>query len=95
VLPAQSEGLANAWVEALACGTPIVIHDIGGASELLTTPAAGRLVDREASAIAGAVRELLAAPPSQNRVAETVSQFSWEQNGARIAEFWRGIVASR
>ena len=95
VLPSQSEGLANAWVEALACGTPIVIPDIGGARELLTTPAAGRLVDREASAIAGAVRELLAAPPSQNRVAETVSQFSWEQNGARIAEFWRGIVASR
>ena len=25
VMPSASEGLANAWVEALACGTPIVI----------------------------------------------------------------------
>ncbi len=95
VLPSQSEGLANAWVEALACGTPIVIPNIGGARELLKDPAAGRLVARDSSAIAGAVKELLAAPPSQEQVAETVSHFSWEQNGARIAEFWRRIVAAR
>jgi teichuronic acid biosynthesis glycosyltransferase TuaC len=30
-LPSASEGLANAWVEALACGTPIAISDVGGA----------------------------------------------------------------
>lgn len=27
VLPSSSEGLANAWIEALACGTPLVITD--------------------------------------------------------------------
>ncbi len=31
VMPSASEGLANAWVEALACGTPIVISNAGGA----------------------------------------------------------------
>lgn len=92
VLPSQSEGLANAWVEALACGTPIVIPDIGGARELLTSPIAGRIVNRDGSAIAQAVSDILAAPPQQEQVAETVSHFSWERNGARIAEFWRGIV---
>ena len=29
VLPSASEGIANAWIEALACGTPIVVPDIG------------------------------------------------------------------
>jgi teichuronic acid biosynthesis glycosyltransferase TuaC len=33
VLPSASEGLSNAYVEALACGTPIVIPDIGGARD--------------------------------------------------------------
>src|SRR3546814_4584676 len=37
VMPSASEGLANAWVEALACGTPIVISDAGGAAELVTS----------------------------------------------------------
>ena len=30
-LASASEGLANAWVEALACGTPIVVTEAGGA----------------------------------------------------------------
>jgi glycosyltransferase involved in cell wall biosynthesis len=41
VLPSSSEGLANVWVEALACGTPIVISDVGGAREVLTDGGAG------------------------------------------------------
>ena len=38
VLPSASEGLANAWIEALACGTPLVITDVGGAREVVTGP---------------------------------------------------------
>ncbi|TNE42472.1 MAG: glycosyltransferase family 4 protein [Sphingomonadales bacterium] len=34
-LPSASEGMANAWIEAMACGTPIAITDVGGARELL------------------------------------------------------------
>jgi teichuronic acid biosynthesis glycosyltransferase TuaC len=94
VLPSASEGLANVWVEALACGTPIVIPDIGGARELLTSPAAGRIVSREARAIATAVRDILSDPPGQDTVAQTVSGFSWERNGARIVEIWKNALAT-
>ena len=94
VLPSASEGLANVWVEALACGTPLVIPDIGGARELLTNPVAGRLAAREPKAVAEAVKELLAAPPSQEAVADTVSGFSWELNGARIVEIWKRALAA-
>jgi hypothetical protein len=41
VLPSEREGLANVWVEALACGTPLVIPPIGGAAEVVRSPAAG------------------------------------------------------
>src|SRR3546814_6465022 len=47
VMPSASAGLANAWVEALACGTPIVISAAGGAAELVTSPTAGRNVRSE------------------------------------------------
>ncbi|MBM3595539.1 MAG: glycosyltransferase, partial [Alphaproteobacteria bacterium] len=86
VLPSESEGLANVWVEALARGTPIVVPDVDGARELLTSPAAGRLAARDSKAIAAAVREILADPPQQQDVAEMVAGFSWGRDGAAIAD---------
>ena len=95
VLPAASEGLANAWVEALACGTPIVIADAGGAHELVDSSAAGRIVVRNPEAIAAGVAEILAAPPPQETVAATVERFSWEANAAALAGYYDKLIASR
>ncbi|MDP3676733.1 MAG: glycosyltransferase [Novosphingobium sp.] len=91
VLPAASEGLANAWVEALACGTPIVIADAGGARELLNTPQAGRIVARDAASIAAGIAELLAHPSSQQAVAALVERFSWDANATALAEYYARI----
>ena len=91
VLPGASEGLANAWVEALACGTPIVIADAGGARELLTGPQAGRIVARDPTAIAAGTLDILADPPAQEAVAATVERFSWEANAAALAEYYARI----
>ena len=90
VMPSASEGLANAWVEALACGTPIVISDAGGAAELVTSPVAGRIVERTPQAIAAAIRAILAAPPSPTEVAAALAgRFDWDRNGRELAEHLR------
>ncbi len=86
VMPSASEGLANAWVEALACGTPIVISDAGGAAELVTSSVAGRIVARTPDAIAEAVRAILANPPSPVDVAASLGgRFDWDRNGRELA----------
>ena len=92
VLPSSSEGLANAWVEALAAGTPAVTCDVGGARELFDRPAAGRLVARDPAAIAAAVRELIDAPPAREDVAATVDRFSWDANAAALEAHLRALV---
>lgn len=90
VMPSASEGLANAWVEALACGTPIIISDAGGAAELVRLPVAGRIVARTPGAIADAVAAVLAAPPSPDEVAATLSgRFDWDRNGRELADHLR------
>jgi glycosyltransferase involved in cell wall biosynthesis len=90
VMPSASEGLANAWVEALACGTPIVISDAGGAAELVTSPLAGRIVERTPQAIAEAVQVLLATPPSPADVAASLGgRFDWDRNGRELANHLR------
>jgi glycosyltransferase involved in cell wall biosynthesis len=86
ILPSSSEGLANVWVEALACGTPIVISDIGGAREVLTDEGAGRIVGREPEAIAAAVRDLLANPPDPLVVRKTAERFTWDRNATELRE---------
>ena len=92
VLPSASEGLANVWVEALACGTPIVISDVGGARELLDRPEAGRIVAREPEAIAAAIREILADPPAQEAVRATVARFSWDTNASELRDHLAGLI---
>lgn len=95
VLPSEREGLANAWIEALACGTPLVIPDIGGAREVLDLPAAGRFAERTPEAIAAAITELLAAPPAQAAVAACAARFSWDANAAALAAIYEAVVAGR
>lgn len=94
VLPSSSEGLANAWVEALACGTPVVTTPIPGAQELITDPAWGRLVPRDSNAIAGAVTALLSERPAPERVQAAVAGMSWQANAAALVEHWRQLVRS-
>jgi glycosyltransferase involved in cell wall biosynthesis len=92
VLPTASEGLANVWVEALACGTPVVTSDVGGAREVIEGPEAGRLVPRDPQSIAAAIREILADPPDPLRVRRAAERFSWERNGAELAAHLASLV---
>lgn len=93
VLPSASEGLANVWVEALACGAPLVIPDIGGAREVVRHASAGRIAARDPDAIAAAVRGLLADPPDQAAVAGNAARFDWEVNADELVRFWRRVAA--
>ena len=93
-LPSASEGLANAWVESLACGTPIVISDVGGARELLDRPEAGQIVDRDPQAIAAAIRAILDDPPPPEKVREAALRFTWAANGDALLAHLQGIAAS-
>lgn len=93
VMPSVSEGLANAWVEAIACGTPIVISDAGGAAELVTSPVAGRIAARSPEAIAQAVQAILANPPAAPDVAATLAgRFDWNRNGRELAAHLRRCI---
>ena len=92
VLPTANEGLANAWVEALACGTPVVTCDVGGARELINSDIAGRLVARDPHSVATAVNAILANPPPREAVAALADRFSWDANAAALAAHYERLV---
>lgn len=93
-LASASEGLANAWVEALACGTPIVITAAGGAQEVVTAPSAGRIAAREPTAFAAAIAELLAESPDPLAVREHARRFTWDENARALRAHLENLVQS-
>lgn len=92
ILPSKSEGLANAWVEALSCGTPIIISEVGGARELVRSDITGRIVEQNRLAIIEAIKAILASPPTQDAVRDTVRHFSWKNNGDALLKFFTDIA---
>ncbi|HEX8574615.1 MAG TPA: glycosyltransferase [Allosphingosinicella sp.] len=93
LLASEREGLANVWIEALACGTPILIADVGGAREVIDRPEAGRTVERDPAAIAAAALEILQSPPDPAQVRRSAERFSWERNGAELHEHLAALVS--
>jgi glycosyltransferase involved in cell wall biosynthesis len=89
---ARVEGLANVWVESLACGTPVVTTDAGGAREVIDRAEAGRIVPADPAAIAAAVGALLAAPPDPAATAATVAELGWERSGAELETILRAAA---
>jgi alpha-1,6-mannosyltransferase len=76
--PAETFGLSV--LEALACGTPVVTADTGGAGELLT-PGAGIAATASGPAFAAAVAEVMAWPEGGRRAAARAraEQYPWSR----------------
>jgi teichuronic acid biosynthesis glycosyltransferase TuaC len=94
-LASEREGLANAWLEALASGTPVVIPDVGGARQVVRNDTGGRIVARTADAFADALAALLASPPDPAAVRATVAPFTWAANSERLHGFLQQLVRER
>ena len=93
-LASENEGLANAWVEALACGVPVVIPDVGGAPEVVTERAYGRIVGRTPAGFASGIAAVLSdhTPPMTARAG--AERFTWEANTAGLYDHLNALVTS-
>jgi len=92
ILPTASEGLANVWVESLACGVPVITTDVGGARTVIDRPAAGLLVARDAASIANAAHLLLRDPPAPEDVRQGALRFTWDRNAAELEAHLRKLI---
>jgi phosphatidylinositol alpha-1,6-mannosyltransferase len=67
----EVEGWGNVFIEAAACGKPVVVGDSGGARESLVDGVTGLLVDgKRVGEVAAAVSDLLGDPDRAKRMGE-------------------------
>lgn len=95
VMPSSHEGLANALLESMASGVPVLAHSACGAGEVITNGINGTLVDIQTSAdLAHAILALITDRPTCERLAAAAltdarQQFSIDAMIAGYASAYR------
>jgi glycosyltransferase involved in cell wall biosynthesis len=96
VVPSFFEGFGFPASEAMACGVPVVANAAGALPEVVGTDGeAGRLVPpRDASSLASAIADILAAPDRAERMGRAARAriqrlFRWSDAAAQLVEVFR------
>ncbi len=95
----EVEGWGNVFIEAAACGRPVVVGDSGGARESVVDGETGTLVDgRRVGEVAHAVATLLEDPALAERMGKAGRErversFTWPRAAGQLASWLRIAVA--
>jgi glycosyltransferase involved in cell wall biosynthesis len=104
VLPSVREGLGMTLIESLACGTPVVGGDDGGARDVVTdgigtlfTPA-GTSQPQNVEGLTVAIEQTLdlyrSTPDLHRRCRRHAEQFGWDVVGPQMLECYRAAIAT-
>lgn len=94
VLATQNEGWANVFLEAMACGLPVVTTRVGGNAEVVAHPGLGTLVPFGApDELERAMSEALRRDWDRDAIVAHAEANNWDHRVAVLADEFAGIVA--
>ena len=99
VLTSLYETFSLVCFEAAACGLPLVIPPISGASEIVGADEGGLLLPRSATAVADGLIRLAADPELRVRLGSEARRraaaYTWQNSVASVVELYRTLLAER
>ncbi len=95
VLATRNEGWANVFLEAMACGLPVVTTRVGGNAEVVSDGMLGLLVPfGDADALTRALADALARDWDRARIATHARDNSWDKRVALLVEHYRALCTT-
>ena len=93
VLATRNEGWANVFLEAMACGLPVVTTDVGGNAEVVVDARLGILVPfGQADQLTQAIADALARNWDRDAIVAYAKSNSWDRCVSMLAEEFAAIV---
>lgn len=95
VLATRNEGWANVFLEAMACGLPVVTTDVGGNAEVVCRPQLGRVVPfGDAPALEGALAAALATPWDRAAIRRYALDNAWDTRVDRLVALFQELATA-
>lgn len=96
VLATRNEGWANVFLEAMACGLPVVTTDVGGNAEVVSNANLGTLVPfGNADQLTLAIADALGRDWDRDAIVDYAKSNSWERRVGTLAEELAAIAMRR
>ncbi len=93
VLATRNEGWANVFLEAMACGLPVITTDVGGNAEVVSDPSLGTVVPfGDAAALQAAIDAGLRRDWDRDAILAHARANSWDSRVAILLEEFRALA---
>lgn len=93
VLATRNEGWANVFLEAMACGLPVIATDVGGNAEVVCEPALGAIVPfGDSAALSAAIGDALQKTWDRTAIISYAHANCWDGRVAALAEEFSNLA---
>ena len=96
MLATSNEGWANVFLEAMACGLPVVTTDVGGNREVVNDDSLGFITPLgDPEALADAIRRALATQWDRQHIRSHAENNAWDERIERLCARFASIAVAQ